>query len=110
MRSPLVGEGVGSAQGEGKAATGFEGRSNNRPRRKLRMGLGCLWFLELLSSPPKVEVVEFRIAICSHHRRHIQPLTASSCQPLSILRLPLVSGYDTMDIYIYGYKDGGDRH
>lgn len=65
----MVDEGVGHAPGEGipmhaaklckmhfgageerKAATGFEGRSNNRPRRKLRMGLGCIWFLELFSS------------------------------------------------------------
>lgn len=35
---------------ERKAATGFEGRSNNRPRSKLRMRLGCIWFLELFSS------------------------------------------------------------
>ena len=47
--------------------------------------------------PQKVEVVEFRIAILCHYRRHIQPLAASSCQPLSILLLPHVSGYDTMD-------------
>ena len=69
----------------------------NRPRRKLRMGLE-LHFGFWNYFPQKVEVVEFRIAILlSLQAAHPAPSQLSSCQPLSILLLPHVSGYDTMD-------------